>query len=174
MTMFAQKVFVDHVTCSHYTTAGVLKENIERNLVMRKIEGLDNHDAMGRTLNTVAFEAKVDSGVMEPPGVNHKLVVYLEDLHMTMVDRHQDLPAVEVLREFLTHKEWFSVMKRAMRFIDCTNVIACIDSRAEQTERISHRLLRQFVYLGVEGLDSETAIYLFTSLMKIQSTDWPS
>jgi len=33
MYLFTSQTFTDHVTCSHYTTSDIFKENIERNLV---------------------------------------------------------------------------------------------------------------------------------------------
>ena len=31
--LFTQGTYLDHITCSHYTTSDVLKNNVERNLV---------------------------------------------------------------------------------------------------------------------------------------------
>ena len=50
---------------------------------------------------------------------------------MTWVDKYGDLPAIEVLRNYLTIKGWYSSNKKAHRKVDGVNIIACIDSKAE-------------------------------------------
>ena len=90
VNIFAQHTFTEHITCSHYTNSESLKSNIERNLITKKLQNISNKDEMGKTMNSHMYEKKVDSGHMNPPGYNHKLIVYLEDLHMTWKDVHGD------------------------------------------------------------------------------------
>ena len=90
LNVFAQHCFTEHITCSHYTDAASLKSNVERNLVTKKLSNVSNKDEMGKTMNSHMYEKKQDSGHMNPPGWNHKLILYLEDLHMTWKDEHGD------------------------------------------------------------------------------------
>ena len=56
MLAFSQDYFIEHVTCSHHTSALALKNGIERNLVVKKRELQDDKDDMGKTMNSVMKE----------------------------------------------------------------------------------------------------------------------
>jgi len=58
MLQFAQNYFVEHVTCSHYSNVTSIKNNIERNLTVKKRElsGGAGKDEMGNTMNSVKME----------------------------------------------------------------------------------------------------------------------
>jgi len=174
MNMFAQHTFTEHITCSHYTSCASFKTNVERNLETRKLEGVNTKDDMGKTMNSHMYEKAEDSGHMQPPGYNHKLILYLEDIHMTWKDKHLDQPALEVVRDLVTTREWYSTAKKGVRVIDGVNVVACMDSRSEQATFLSDRLLRQFAVIGLEGFDSETAVGIFVQLFEKESSNWPS
>ena len=134
MGAFAQNYFMEHITCSHYTNSFSLKLTLEKNLVTKKLEGIENKDEKGETMNSAQFELAQDSGVLVPPGEageNSKLIVYLEDLHMTWVDKHGDLPAVEVLRNYMTIGAWYSSEKKKTNKVDGVNLITCLDAKAE-------------------------------------------
>lgn len=62
MLQFSQDYFIEHVTCSHYTNAIAFKNSIERNLVVKKRDLIDDKDEMGKTLNSVGREVAQDSG----------------------------------------------------------------------------------------------------------------
>ena len=171
---FAQSYFVEHLTCCHYTSALALKNGVERNLEVKRQEVAEDKDEMGKTMNSVMREVAADSGHLKPPGDNHKLVVYFEDLHMTRFDKYNDVPGLEVMRDLITTKEWYSTARKSQRVIDDTSVIACIDTRAEQYERLPRRLLYCFALIGMEGYSSDTMVHVMTQLFEIQSADWPS
>ena len=52
-------------------------------------------------MNSVQMEVAMDSGCLKPPGDNHKLIVYLEDIHMTYIDKYGDVPGSEVMRDLI-------------------------------------------------------------------------
>ena len=83
----------------------------------------------------------MDSGHLRPEGDKHKLIVYLEDIHFAKTDKYGDYPGLEVLRDLLTTREWYSTAYKSHRVIDDTNIMACLDTTAEQTERVPNRLL---------------------------------
>ena len=93
---------------------------------------------------------------------------------MTWVDKYTDLPGLEVLRDLLTTKEWYSSIRKSKRVIDDTNLIACIDTGSEQYERTPKRLLFKFSLLGMDEFSPKTMIHIMTELFEVQSTDWPS
>lgn len=93
---------------------------------------------------------------------------------MTWVDKYGDLPGLEVMRDLLTTKEWFSTMRKSKRVIESTNLIACIDPQTEQYYRVPQRLLFNFALVGMEGFRSNDSIHIMTNLFEIQSQDWPS
>lgn len=128
MMQFAQKYYVEHITCSHYTDVSSIKSNIERSLIIKRRDiPADTKDDMGNTANTFQMEVMSDTGHLKPDGDAHKLIVYLEDLHMAQVDKYNDLPGLEVLRDLLTTSEWYSAAHKSHRAIDDTNLIACIN-----------------------------------------------
>ena len=53
---FAQHTFIEHVTCSHYTNSFTLKNAMEKNLETRKLENVDKHDDMGKTMNSAQYQ----------------------------------------------------------------------------------------------------------------------
>ena len=87
----------------------------------------DDKDEMGKTMGSVAREVAQDTGHLRPPGDEHKLIVYYEDLHMAWVDKYGDLPGLEVMRDLLTTREWYSTTRKSKRVIESTNLVACID-----------------------------------------------
>ena len=174
MLQYAQSYFIEHVTCSHYTSVQSIKSNIERSLTVKKREVTETKDDMGKTMNSVQLEVAADTGHLKPLGDESKLVVYLEDMHMSKVDKYGDLPGLEVLRDLLTTREWFSTQHKSHRVIDDTNLIACIDSHSEQILRVPTRLLFRFALIGMDCFDSETSVHIMTNLFEMQSEDWPS
>ena len=104
---------------------------------------------------------------MKPPGEEGKLIVYLEDLQMSQIDKYNDAPGLEVVRDLLTTSEWYSTIRKSHRVIDDTNLIACIDNHSEQYLKVPSRLLLKFFTLGIETLDSETAIHVMKNLFEI-------
>ena len=118
-------------------------------------------------MNSVMKEVAADTGHLRPPGENSKLVVYFEDLHMSKVDKYGDLPGMEVLRDLITYKEWYSTMKKSQRVIEDTNLIACIDTRSEQYSKIPQRLLFNFAFVGMECYSHDTITHIMTQLFEI-------
>jgi hypothetical protein len=154
MMQFSQNYYVEHITCSHYTDVGSVKSNIERSLVIKRRElSADAKDELGNTVNSFQMEALTDTGHLKPDGDSHKLVVFLEDLHMAKIDKYHDLPGLEVLRDLLTTSEWFSSANKSHRVIDDTNLIACINCQSEQILRTPPRLLFKFALIGMEGFE---------------------
>lgn len=107
MKQYAQKYFVDHGTCSHYTDVVASKLTIERNLEIKKINP-GTKDDLGNTMNSAMIEAASDTGRLKPPGDQHKLIVYYEDMHMSKLDKYGDMPGLEVIRDLLTTRSWYS------------------------------------------------------------------
>lgn len=106
------------------------------------------------------MEAFGDTGRLKPEGKKHKLIVYLEDIHLAKTDKYGDLPGLEVLRDLLTTREWYSTAHKSNRVIDDTNIMACIDTSAEQIQRVPSRLLCRFSAVGMEGFDSVTSVHI--------------
>ena len=142
------------MTCSHYSKVDAVKTTIERNLVTKKREIADDKDDKGVTITSTLREVLADSGCLKPPGEDHKLIVYLEDIHMTAVDKYGDIPGAEVFRDLLTIGEWYSEQKKGRRVIEDTNLVACIDQNAEQILKVPRRLLYNFSLIGLEGFSS--------------------
>ena len=125
-------------------------------------------------MTSMQMDAFSDTGRLKPEGENNKLIVYFEDLHMAFKDKYDDLPGLEVIRDLLTTREWYSTTHKSHRVIDNTNIVACIDSTAEQMLRVPNRLLCRFTVVGMEGLDSSSATHIMRSMFEIQSSNWPS
>ena len=127
-----------------------IKRSIERSMcVKRRDKGDDIKDEAGKTMNSIQLEAFTDTGRLKPEGENNKLIVYFEDLHMAKSDKYNDLPGLEVLRDLLTTQEWFSTSFKSHRVVDDTNIVACIDTQAEQILRVPNRLLCRFSVVGM-------------------------
>lgn len=171
MLQFAQKYYVEHITCSHYTDVATIKHNIERSLAVkrREVAETDAKDEMGNTMNSVQMEVLTDTGHLKPEGDQHKLIVFLEDMHMAQMDKYNDLPGLEVLRDLLTTREWYSASHKSHRVIDDTNLISCINIQAEQILRTPPRLLFRFALIGMPGFDEVSSVHIMTQLFEIQS-----
>ena len=142
--------------------------------VKRREMDEETKDDLGKTMNSVQMEAYTDTGRLRPEGDNNKLIVYLEDLHMARTDKYGDMPGLEVLRDLLTTREWYSTIHKSHRVIDDTNIVACLDNQAEQILRIPNRLLCRFVLIGLAGFDSTISIHIMRQMLEIQSITWPS
>ena len=132
---------------------------------MREVN--ETHDEMGKTMNSVMKEVAADTGHLKPPGDKSKLVVYFEDLHMSKIDKYGDVPGMEVLRDLLTTKEWYSTMRKSLRVIEDTNLIACIDTRSEQYSKMPPRLLFNFAFVGMECYSQSSITHIMTQLFEI-------
>jgi dynein heavy chain len=117
---------------------------------------------------------KKETNILKPPGHDTRLIVYLEDLHMTWVDETKDQPAIESIRDFFMQKQWYSPNKKATRKIQSTNFVTCFDSVVEQKETLSLRTLAKFFVIGLNSYDLDTAKGIFTQLFEIASQEWPS
>jgi hypothetical protein len=91
---------------------------------------------------------KKRSTIVRPFGDSNKLLIYIEDIHMSSYDQFQDNSTVEALRELLTGKIWYSSKKKSLRRVEDVNLVACMGSNCEISEKISSRLLRHFLPLG--------------------------
>lgn len=167
MLVYARNYFVEHVTCSHHTKVFAIKGSVERNLEVKKREVSENRDELGKTMNSVQMEVAADSGHLKPPGDRHKLIVYLEDLHLTWIDKYQDTPGAEVLRDLLTTREWYSTQRKSHRVIEDTNVIACVDASSEHYERVPSRFLFQFALVGMGEFSADTSIHIMKTMFEI-------
>lgn len=107
--------------------------------IKRKDQAYEKKDDQNNLL-----EFNTDTGRLKPEGDNNKLIVYIEDIHLAKTDKYGDLPGLEVLRDLLTTREWYSTSHKSHRVIDDTNIVACIDNTAEQILRVPKRLLCRF------------------------------
>jgi len=163
------------VTCSHHTTSDVIKENIERNLETKRIEFVNNKDEFNKTMSTNEMEKRSDSKKLRPLGsANSKLLVYLEDLHLTWIDNYKDQPALEALRDYLISKTWFSVRKRGIRQIEDVNFITCLDSNMENKQQISYRLMNKFFLYGIESPSDQKQTSIYKAIIELHGGTWPS
>jgi len=132
MLQYSQNYYLEHITCSHSTTGLSVKTNIERSMQVKRSDLQSDKDEMGRTINSIVRDHLTDTGRLKPDGdSNCKLIVYLEDLHMTGTDKFNDLPGLEVVRDLLTTSEWYSTSYKSRRVIEDTNLIACMNHQAE-------------------------------------------
>lgn len=93
--LFTQGTYSDHITCSHYTNSDVLKSNIERNLepiLVKLPEPLEPDVNNPKAIATASsLKPKIEeTNLMKTPGEQTRLIVYLEDLHMTWIDQTGD------------------------------------------------------------------------------------
>jgi hypothetical protein len=103
----------------------------------------------------------IETRKLRPAGRETKLIVYLEDMHLSATDRHGDQPGVEALRDFLSCQTWYSHRKKGMRQIEDVNFVACIDSRAPEKDIVSQRILHKFFLMGMEPISTENAVSLY-------------
>lgn len=54
---------------------------------------------------------------------------------MTHMDKYGDKPGLEVMRDLLCTKEWYSSTRKSKRVIEATSLVACIDTGSEQYEK---------------------------------------
>ncbi len=110
--IFTQGTYLDHITCSHYTTSDVIKNNVERNLVPLFVHTKvdppteaakpivqPDQNTLPKTAEqeleeliktATSMNNKQETDILKPPGQDTRLIVYLEDLHMTWVDQTRD------------------------------------------------------------------------------------
>jgi hypothetical protein len=113
------------------------------------------------------------SPTLKPAGNNSRLIVYLEDLHMTKLDNFGDQPAIETIRDFFTTRRWYSAETKTARKIEHTNFITCFDSLLHQKDNLSRRLLSNFFILGLNSLSNEVSCRIYTQLFELGTADWP-
>lgn len=169
MYSFVNDVFTDHVSCSHRTTNHTFKDFIEHNFKTVKTEeekkilgdsdserpmsaleskDSENGEALDQETKVEKPDPKKKSIIIRPFGDANKLLIYIEDIHMSRFDQFQDNSTVEALRDLLSGKIWYSSRKKSLRRVEDVNLVACMGSSCEMSQKISSRFLRHFLPLG--------------------------
>jgi hypothetical protein len=58
-------------------------------------------------------------------------------------------------------------LRKNVAIVEDTNLIACIDSHAEQSLKVPKRLLFNFALIGMEGFSEATSIHIMQQLFEI-------
>jgi hypothetical protein len=147
----SKQLATDHLTMSKRYDAFKFKESLE---------GLLEKGAAGDG----------EKPKLRPP-LGHRLVCYVEDLHMAFTDRHGDKPAVEAIRDYLTEGAWLSTTEQRFRDIEGVTICACLPSEVPE---VSERALRQFALVTLEPPTIESMRSRISGLSELLAANWAS
>jgi len=100
------------------------------------------------------------------PRYPKKLIAFVDDLNMPIVEPCGAQPPIEFLREFLDIGGWFSRDKeKKMRKIEDTILIAAMSPPGGGRNEVTQRLLRHFYVLTFNSFDESVLNRIFSSLM---------
>ena len=151
---YTKGLITDHITMSAHTDSVVFKENVERLLEWR----LDKKTGLRRLR----------------PHLDNKLIVYVEDLHLSNTDLYGDQSAVETIRDYLTQKAWLSSRKRRLRDIEDLSFFACMATNAPETMKVSTRVLHRFNLISLDDPNDALMNDRYTILSEIMVQTFPS
>ncbi|XP_032221173.2 dynein beta chain, ciliary [Nematostella vectensis] len=127
---------VGNVPFNYYTTSAMLQQVLEKPLEKKA----------GRNYG--------------PPG-NKKLIYFIDDMNMPMVDTYGTVQPHTLIRQHLDYSHWFDRTKLTLKDIRNTQYIACMNPTAGSFT-INPRLQRHFAVFAISfpGLDALKTIYL--------------
>lgn len=141
-----------------------------------------HHLTMSKRFDATRFKESLEGLLEQGPGggsekpklrppLGHRLVCYVEDLHMAFTDQHGDQPAVEAIRDYLTEGSWLSTSERRFRGIEGVTFCACLPS---EVTGVSERTLRQFALVTLGSSTVESMKDRISGLTELLAAGWAS
>ena len=128
--------------------------------------GFSAQTTVSQTQDTLETKLEPRKRGVYAPHYPKKLVAFVDDLNMPMVEPCGAQPPIELLREFLDTGGWYSRDKEhKMRFIADTILITAMGPPGGGRNEVSSRLLRHFNILTFSSFDNATLSRIFSSLM---------
>eukprot|EP00727_Mastigamoeba_balamuthi_P012891 m51a1_g8224 putative dynein heavy chain axonemal (4742) ;mRNA; r:111319-133683 len=118
------------------------------------------------------IEGKFDlrrKGVLGP-SAGHKLVIFVDDVHMPKKETSGAQPAVELLRQFLDHGGWYDLkalqtQTQPFKEIVNTTLVCAMTPPGGPRPPVSARFLRHFNVLGFPRLSDGTLLHIFRTIL---------
>lgn len=150
---FSKKLISEHVTLSKHSNCSSF-----RTMVEAMLECKPTQDGQIRRLR--------------PPNKN-KLLIYIQDLHLSGVDRFGDQSAVEVIREFLTVSGWVSVKNLRQRQVEDLAFVADMAINSPTHYHVNERVLHRMSIISLQGLNLESFKVQIRTITDTLMYSWP-
>ncbi|XP_037532275.1 dynein heavy chain 11, axonemal [Nematolebias whitei] len=130
---------VSNVPFNYYTTSLMLQENLEQPLEKR-------------------------AGRSYFPAGNKKLVYFIDDMNIPAVDSYGTVQPHALIRQHLDHGHWYCRQKLALKKIQNTQYVACMNPTAGSFV-INPRLQRHFSVFAVNFPSSEAQMSIYSQIL---------
>ena len=104
-------------------------------------------------------------GVYGPP-IEHKLLVFVDDLNMPMKELYGAQPAIELLRQFMCQGGWYNRGENQFHRLDDVQFIAAMGPPGGGRTYITQRYVRHFNMINFLPFDAQSMKTVFGTIME--------
>ena len=112
------------------------------------------------------IDSKLDKRVkgVFGPKIGKKCIIFVDDLNMPQYDKYGSQPAIELLRQFMDHKGWYSKDRKMIEIID-TQLITAMGPPGGGRNLITSRFLRHFHVYSTIDPDETSLVRIYSKYM---------
>ena len=145
-------------------------------LIKNILAGLDDNEYMSLNINLNYYtSSKMLQSIMDaplerkmrrdygPPGMK-KLIYFVDDLNMPMLDTYDTQRPLTLLRQYLDYGHWYDRAKWELRNILRCQFVAAM-SPSTGTFTVDPRLQRHFTTIAVEFPNKDSLVHVYTSIL---------